>query len=154
MYTPKRHEPCVLFLEDAFGSGKHPKTLRDAGFTVECFGDHFPDATRGKEQNVKDPRIINLCHEKNFVLITTDKNLPITHAATIKKTEIAIIATANNNADPAVWVQAIISAKARIERHCKKVPRPSFATISKTGNLTVRPISISRRHRPREGQEK
>lgn len=154
MYN-KRHEPCVLFLEDAFGSGVHPETLRAAGFEVEIFGEHFPDDLRKKEQAVKDPRIIRLCNEHKWVLITTDKQLPFTHAETVRKTEIVIIATESNRIPLDTWVKAIIKSKLKIERLVKRSDRPYFACIGQTGNLNRKPIgTTTRRNRPREGQEK
>jgi len=154
LYT-KRHESCVLFLEDAFGSGVYPEQLRAAGFIVECFGDHFPDPDRKKEQAVKDPRIIQLCHEKKWVLVTTDKNILYTHVQTIKKAEILIIATESNRIPLDTWIKALIKAKPKIERLVKRSERPYFACIGRTGNLNRKKVGErTRRHRPREGQEK
>jgi Txe/YoeB family toxin of Txe-Axe toxin-antitoxin module len=144
-----------LFLEDAFGSGVIPKQLREAGFAVECFGDHFSDPDRKKEQAVKDPRIIQLCHEKKWVLITTDKNILYTHVQTIRKTEVLIIATESNRIELDIWVQALIKAKPKIERLVKRSERPYFACIGRTGNLNRKQVgTTTRRHRPKEGQEK
>lgn len=151
-----------MFLEDAFGATDHPQALRDAGFEVRCFRDDFPRASNpGKaEESVKDPRIIRHCYDKQFVLITTDKNLCYTHIETVKKTDIVIIATQSNNEPIAVWVKALIKSKAKIERlvkrTAKKNERPCCARLSKNGDLNVDEIYRSRttkRRRPREGQE-
>jgi uncharacterized protein DUF5615 len=123
---------------------------------VECFATHFRDAKGRKEESVKDPRIIKFCDEKKWVLVTTDRNMSLTHIETIKKTEIAIIATSSNNQPLDTWAKALIKAKPKIERFVRKHPRPSFATIGTTGCLTQRAISAkahTRRHRPFEGQE-
>lgn len=122
MYVRKRREPCVLFLEAAFGTKTHPQTLKQAGWTVECFGDHFRDPDGRISDNVKDPTLIRFCHAKQWVLVTTDRQMRYTHIETIKQTEVAIIATVNNKFPPEVWVQALINAKAKIERCVKKHP--------------------------------
>ena len=132
------------------------------GLKCAVFVTNFPRASNpGKaEESVKDPRIIRHCHEKQFVLITTDKNLCYTHIETVKKTDIVIIATQSNNEPIAVWVKALIASKAKIERLVKRTTkngeRPCCARLSKNGDLNVDENYRSRttkRHRPREGQE-
>jgi hypothetical protein len=159
----RREYPFVLFLEDAFGATDHPDALRDAGFEVRCFRSDFPRTSDpGKaEESVKDPRIIRHCNEKNFVLVTTDKNLCYTHIETVKKTSIVIIATQSNNEPIAVWVEALVKGKSQIERlvkHSQKDgERPCCARISKNGDLSIvenyRTRPTTRRKRPHEGQE-
>lgn len=158
----RREYPFVLFLEDAFGATDHPDVLRDAGYEVRCFRDAFPrPSSPGKaEESVKDPRIIRHCNDKNFVLITTDKNLCYTHIETVKKTDIVVIATQSNNEPIAVWVEALIKSKSKIERLVKhtekKGERPCCARISKNGDINIDENYRTRtttRNRPREGQE-
>lgn len=133
----------------------YPGQLRKAGFEVVCFEEAFPDPERKKEQGVKDPRIIQLCHEKKWVLITTDKEMLYTHVQTIKKTEIVIIATESNTIPLDTWVKALVKAKPKIERLAKRSERPYFACIGRTGNLNKKAVGKgTRRHRPKEGQEK
>lgn len=124
---------------------------------MECFGDHFRDPDGRISDNVKDPSLIRFCHAKQWVLVTTDRQMRYTHIETIKQTEVAIIATVNNKFPPEVWVQALVNAKAKIERYVKKHPRPWFAVLGKEGSFTVETISAdarTRRNRPKEGQEK
>lgn len=151
----RQHDPIVFFLEDEFGSGEYPDALRDAGFDVRCARDVFPAKPGKPEQTVKDPRIIRKCDEEKWALITTDKNMLYTHNALLVRTEIAVIATANNHTNPKEWVAAIIKSKVKIERFVRTEPRPSFATISRGGALTVKPVVErgQRRKRPKEGQE-
>jgi hypothetical protein len=79
-----------------------------------------------------------------------------THVEEIKKTTIGIIATESNNSPTGigVWVQALITAKTQIERKVKKQPRPWFAHLSRTGQLTkietITPDMKTRRTRPKE----
>ena len=157
MHQKKRqHDPIVLFLEDEFGSGEHPDALRDAGYDVRCFRDVFPAKPGKPEQLVKDDRIIKRCDKEKWSLITTDKNMLYTHNALLRTTEIAVIATANNHGDPKEWVAAIIKSKVQVDRFIRTEPRPSFATISRGGVLTVKPVVKrgQRRLRPKEGQQR
>jgi hypothetical protein len=150
----KRHEEFVLFLEDVFGTTTNRQKLRDAGFNVECFAEHFQHEGK-REEAVIDPRIIRYCDSKKFVLFTTDKNIRYTHVDVIKKTEIAIIATESNNRySPTVFVDALIKAKNNVERKVKRYPRPWFAHLSIDGRIrkieTITPEMSTRRRRPTE----
>ena len=155
----KRREPCVLFLEDSFAES-HAERLRKAGYVrVERFSYHFKDERTNKcEQSVKDPPIIKFCNSKMWLLVTTDSNMHLTHVETIKKTIVAILATAHNSADDMdEWVDGLIAGKPAIERYFKKFPRPCFATFNRQGKIsstkTITPDHITRRKRPREAQE-
>jgi hypothetical protein len=150
----KRHEECVLFLEDVFGTTTNRQKLQDAGFKVECFAEHFQNEGK-REQGVIDPRIIRYCDSKKFVLFTADKNIRFTHVDVIKKTEVAIIATESNNKyPPTMFVDALIKAKHNVERKVKRYPRPWFAHLSIHGRIrkieTITPQMSTRRIRPRE----
>ena len=144
-----------MFLEDAFAES-HAQRLRDAGYPrVERFATHFRDAVAAHtEQSVKDPRIIRLCNKECWLLITTDSSMRLTHLEVIKKTEVTILATAHNNAENMdEWVEGLIQAKPKIERHFKKTPRPWCGTFSRNGDVKIKPISMTattRRKRPRE----
>jgi len=151
----KHHEPCVLFLEDAF-SESDGERLKDAGYVgVERFADHFrDDNTKHAAQGVKDPKIIKLCDSKGWLLVTADSSMHKTHTELIKTTQVTILATAHNSAgniEP--WVKALIRAKAKIERHFKKHERPWFATFTRNGDVhitTIGPEKVCRRNRPKE----
>jgi predicted nuclease of predicted toxin-antitoxin system len=152
----KRHEKCVLFLEDAFGTTVHREKLEAAGYTVECFAKVFSVDGRRPEQGVKDPKIIRYCHREKRILVTTDKNMRFTHVEEIKRTSIGIIATESNRSPTGmgVWVEALILAKAQIERTVKKHARPWFAHLSRTGKIskveTITAEMRTRRTRPNE----
>jgi hypothetical protein len=147
----------VLFLEDAFAES-HAERLREAGYPrVERFADHFRDEKTTVEQGVKDPRIIRYCNRECWLLVTTDSHMHLTHTEVIKGTEVAILSTAHNHADDMnEWVDGLIAAKPKIERHFKKTPRPWFGTFTRQGEVhvkTIGPTEICRRHRPREQDE-
>jgi hypothetical protein len=96
-----------------------------------------------------------LCNEKRWLLVTTDSNMHKTHTECIKTTQVAILSTAHNSAaDITEWVDGLIAAKATIERHFKKHPRPWFATFTHDGKVTppktIGAEAICRRNRPRE----
>lgn len=152
-YT-KRHEKCVLFLEEGFGTTVNPLQLAQAGFEVACFSKIFQKDGQ-KEQGVKDPRIIEYCYNEKLVLVTMDKNIRYTHVEEIKKTDIAIIATEScDKFSPSTWVAALILGKPKILSAVKRHPRPWFAHLSVTGELrgleTITPEMGTRRNRPNE----
>jgi len=73
--------------------------------------------------------------------VTRDHEMKNTHREEIKKTEIAILATAHNSAeDQDEWVVAMINLKSRILREFKNRERPWFATFSRTAKLTINTI--------------
>ena len=73
--------------------------------------------------------------------MTRDHEMKNTHREEIKKTEIAILATAHNSAeDQDEWVVAMINLKSRILREFKNRERPWFATFSRTAKLTINTI--------------
>lgn len=75
------------------------------------------------------------------MLVTRDHEMKNTHREEIKKTEIAILATAHNSAeDQDEWVVAMINLKSRILREFKNRERPWFATFSRTAKLTMNTI--------------
>ena len=133
--------------------------MREAGFhNVESFLDHFPrdEAGEVREQSVKDPRVIRLCNQKGWLLVTMDSEIRRTHVEEIKKsTKLAILATAHNSADdPDDWIEALVLAKADVERNFKKRQRPWYAQFNRQGKITtiysVTQDHYTRRQRPRE----
>lgn len=150
----KRHEKCVLFLEDFFGTGINPKQLREAGYEAQCFAEIFQTGGR-KDEGVKDTQIIEYCHANKLVLVTMDKNIRFTHVDAIKTTQIAIIAMESGDKyPPATWVTALILGKSKILSKVKRYPRPWFAHLSVTGELrkieTITAEMKTRRERPAE----
>lgn len=151
----KHHEPCVLFLEDAF-SESDGECLKQAGYAgVVRFADHFrDDKTKHAAQGVKDPRIIRLCDKEGWLLVTTDSSMHKTHTELIKTTQVTILATAHNSAgnlEP--WIKALVQARPKIERHFKKYERPWFATFTRQGEVHITmigPDKVCRRNRPKE----
>lgn len=138
-----------MFLDDAL-SGKHAVTrLEQAGFTVEPFAKSFHTET-GKEQSVKDPRVIKLCNSKGWLLVTTDSDMRFTHVEEIRRSpNLAILATAHNSAgDLDQWIEALIKAKAAIEREFKKRQRAWFGQFNRQGKVTTI-YTITEEHKAR-----
>lgn len=155
----KWHEPCILFLEDAFSVSDAKRLLEGGYCQVERFADHFRDSkTHNTEQSVKDPRIIRYCNEHLFMLVTTDSNMVNTHLEEIKKNpRSCILATAHNSADDTrEWVESLIMGRAAFERYWKKHERPCFATFNRQGQIgsrrVIRKTDRTRRNRPRENE--
>jgi len=150
----KRHEKPCLFLEEVFGTTVHPMQLKRAGYAVRCFAEAFRTGDP-KGDPVRDPQIIEYCHAEKLVLVTMDKNIRFTHVDTIKKTDVAIIATESSDKySPATWVAALILGKPKILTAIKRYPRPWFAHLSTTGELRkierITPEMTTRRDRPDE----
>ncbi len=75
------------------------------------------------------------------MLVARDHNMKNLHREDIRKTEVAILATAHNSAENQdEWVVAIINLKSRLLREFKNRERPWFATFSRTSNLTIQTI--------------
>jgi len=133
-YVKKRREDCVLFLNEGFSAESVAVRLTTAGFTVQRFPEWFRDEAGKVRQNVGDPEIIRFCHKNGWLLVTRDHEMKNTHREEIKKTAIALLATAHNSsATKDEWVVAIVNLKNRILREFKKQERPWFATFSRTG---------------------
>jgi len=75
------------------------------------------------------------------MLVTRDHEMKNLHRQEIRKSDIAILATAHNSAENQdEWVVAIINLKAKILREFKNRERPWFATFSRTAKLTIQTI--------------
>jgi hypothetical protein len=157
-YVQKRREKCVVFLDDGFDSEETPRRLlAESFYKVESFIAHFKrPADGGKEERVKDPRILRLCNRHKWLLVTTDSDIRFTHIEEIKLCQdLAILATAHNNVDDIdEWVGGLIIARPRIEREFKKRSRPWYAQFNRQGAITtiytVTDRHATRRNRPRE----
>jgi predicted nuclease of predicted toxin-antitoxin system len=123
-------------LDDGFDSPQAHSALVAAGFQVKRFQDHFKDAKGKRKQNVPDPEIIRLCSDNQWLLITLDRDMEFAHTEEIRRSDVAILAMTSNNQPIAVWISAIVKARAKIERDFKKRQRPYFSRISPEGTIT------------------
>jgi predicted nuclease of predicted toxin-antitoxin system len=139
-YVKKRREGCVLFLDEGFSAESVAVRLRTADFTVQRFPEWFKDTNGEARRNVEDPEVIRFCDKNDWLLVTTDHEMKNTHREEIRKTEVAIIATAHNSGTQDEWVAAFINLKPRLLREFKKRERPWFATFSRTSALTIATI--------------
>ena len=141
VYVKKRREECVLFLDEGFSAESVAVRLRTAGFTVQRFPEWFKDANGQPLRNISDPEVIKFCHKNGWMLVTRDHEMRNLHRQDIRKTDVAILATAHNSAENQdEWVASIINLKGRILREFKNRERPWFATFSRTANLTIQTI--------------
>jgi hypothetical protein len=143
-------------LDDAFDSADAER-LRVNGYRqIELFREHFARDDGGKEQSVKDPRILRFCNRHKWLLVTTDSDLRLTHIEEIKKLpDLAILATAHNTvAGIEEWVDGLIKVRRFVEREFRKRLRPWFAQFSRQGRITtiytITAMHGSRRIRPLE----
>ncbi|MGH9600184.1 MAG: DUF5615 family PIN-like protein [Terracidiphilus sp.] len=141
VYVKKRREECVLFLDEGFSAESVAVRLRTAGFTVQRFPEWFRDENGRPRQNVLDPEIIRFCHRNGWLLVTRDHEMKNLHREEIRKSEVAILATAHNSCeDQDEWVAAIINLKGRILREFRKKERPWFGVFSRAATLTINTI--------------
>ncbi len=105
-----------LFLDDGFSNRETAAALRAAGFIVHEFTDSFPreDNPAKREQSIRDPPIIELCHKNAWLIVTTDKEMSKKHRAVIRRCRnVTVLATASNGAClPNEWVAAIVKLEA------------------------------------------
>lgn len=137
----KFRDPLELFLDDGFSNSETAAALRAAGFVVHEFIDSFPreDDSTKRLQGIKDPSIINLCHKKSWLLVTTDKEMCKIHRAEINRNlNVTIIATAHNGSCmPEEWVDGLIALKSDLYKMFKKNPRPWFVFFNRQGKITA-----------------
>jgi len=62
--------------------------------------------------------------------------MELAHTEEIRRSEVAILAMTSNSQPLAVWINAIVKAKAKIERDFKKRQRPYFSRISPEAVIT------------------
>jgi len=130
-----------MFLDEGFSAPSVAVRLRTAGFTVQRFHEWFVDENGVALKNVPDPEVIRFCHKNQWLLVTRDHEMKNLHREEIRKTSIAILATAHNKkCDSDEWVAAIINLKPRILREFKKRERPWFATFSRQANLNIQTV--------------
>jgi predicted nuclease of predicted toxin-antitoxin system len=137
VYVKKRREECVLFLDEGFSAESVATRLSTAGFTVQRFHEWFRGAQGIPLKNVLDPEVIKFCARNGWMLVTKDHDMKNLHREDIRKSDVAILATANNSAESDdEWVVAIINLKPRILREFKKRERPWFATFSRAARIS------------------
>jgi uncharacterized protein with PIN domain len=130
-----------MFLDEGFSAPSVAVRLRTAGFTVQRFHEWFLDEAGQPLRNVPDGEVIKFCDRNQWLLVTRDHEMKSLHRQEIRKSQVAILATAHNkecNQDE--WVAAIINLKSRILREFKKRERPWFATFSRNAKLTIATI--------------
>jgi hypothetical protein len=136
-----QHEKCAVLLDDCFCNDDVAKLLTEAGFTTAQFTTYFPrvqGVAGGREQGVKDPKVISLSHRLKMVIFTTDHRMCEDHRKEfLKHPSSMVVATSHNSYSDEVWAKAFIKAKPVIERLHKKQHRPWYAKINQLGQITV-----------------
>ena len=126
-----------MFLDEGFSAPSVAERLTTAGFTVQRFPEWFRDESGQPLRNVPDAEVIRFCSKHGWLLVTRDHEMKNLHRQEIRKSEVAVLATAHNSAkDQGEWVAAIINLKTRILREFRKRERPWFAVFSRQSNFT------------------
>jgi predicted nuclease of predicted toxin-antitoxin system len=133
MQVFRRHEQCVLFVDDCFGHKQLVDALRKEGFIVVAFEDKFD-----KRQNVKDTEIIPYCSENTLLIATTDKDMVLRHRDLLNERRQCVIFTTNANDDSMkVWLPAFVENKAKILRTWKKREPPWIGRLHPGRHLEI-----------------
>lgn len=126
-----------MFLDEGFSAPSVAERLRTAGFTVQRFLEWFKNEHGQQLPNIPDTEVIRFCHRFGWMLVTRDHEMKNLHRQELKKTDIAVLATAHNSAkDQDEWVAAVINLKSRILREFKNRQRPWFAVFSRESRIT------------------
>jgi predicted nuclease of predicted toxin-antitoxin system len=130
-----------LFLDEGFSAESVASRLRTAGFTVQRFHEWFRDAQGVPLKKVSDSEVIKFCNRNGWMLVSKDHEMKNLHREDIRKTDVAILATAHNSApNEDEWLVAIINLKSRILREFKNHERPWFATFSRAAVMKIETI--------------
>ena len=136
-----QHEKCCVLLDDCFCNDDVAEILTAAGFALDLFTNHFPrevGKVGGREQGVKDPRVIALSHRLKKVVFTTDHRMRDDHKTDFMDHPSAmVVATAHKSLSDEEWACAFVKAKRKIEILHKKQGRPWFAKINQLGDITI-----------------
>jgi len=128
-------------LDDGFSNPEVAANLRAANFVVHEFTDSFPRDNQPdkREQSIEDPPIIQLCHEKSWLMVTTDKDMCKKHRSCIRRhRNVMILATASNGAClPDEWVKAIIMLEFELREMYEWKRRPWFIFFNREGKITA-----------------
>jgi predicted nuclease of predicted toxin-antitoxin system len=120
-------------VDDCFGHKLLIAALKGQGFEVVGMHDGF-----GKEQNLKDEKIIPYCAKRKFLIATTDKNMVLRHRELLNKHRQCIIFTTNNNSDNlSKWLPGFVKNKAKILRTWKKRQPPWVGRLHPSGHLEI-----------------
>jgi len=85
-------------LDEGFSASSVATRLNTAGFTVQKFPEWFKDERGIPLKNVPDSEVIKFCHRNGWLLVTKDHEMKNMHREEIRRSEIAILATAHNSA--------------------------------------------------------
>ncbi len=129
----KRHDPCILFVDECFGHNDLLVALRGVQFQI--VGHHEVYDNR---QNVKDEELIPYCAKGKLLIATTDKNMILRHRYLLNFHRQCVIFTTNCNDDNLkVWVPGFARNKAKIERAWKKREPPWVGRLHPGGHLEI-----------------
>ena len=146
----RRHEPCVLFVDECFGHKRLLAALREQGFVVVGFQEKY-----GKAQGIKDEKFIPHCAESGLLIVTTDKNMVLRHRELLNDHKQCVVFTTNNTSDNLrVWVPGFIRNKRKIERTWKKHEPPWVGRLHPSGYLEIFDLVKYTEYDPETPQEK
>lgn len=148
----RRHDPCILFMDEGFGYKELAPQLRVLGYEIKCHQEHH-----NKKQGISDDVNILICSDNNWLLTTTDKNLVLRYRELLSKHRQSVVFTSNNQEKFETWLKAFTVARAAIERNWRKRPPSWIGRLHPNGYLEVSGLmqyteyqsEIVRKKRPR-----
>ena len=128
---PSRLDRHTFLVERPLGK-KVAVALRESGFVIELFSDHFEDAA-------PDVEWIKKAAAEGWVVLTKDSEIrrhPIERMA-IQNSGLRIFSLTRGNWTSQEMAQAFIAAATRIVNLLKKTRGPFVARINKLGGITT-----------------
>jgi hypothetical protein len=123
----------TFFVDRSLGSVDVAAALRTAGLTVEIHDDHF-------QQDTPDTDWLTAVGARQWVVLTKDSRIrrhPLEMEALLSSGVAAFILTASGLTGREM-ATAIVDAMPKIERLITKQVRPFVATISRSGDVTLK----------------
>ena len=106
---------------------------------MERFGIHFAGPDGSRKQGVLDDRVIALCNQHGWVLITTDCDIIRAHRKEIRAAaRLGVLATSHNSEkDIMVWARSLVQIKPDFDRHSfRKRQKPWYGQFNRQGKIT------------------
>jgi hypothetical protein len=127
-----RHE---VFLDRTHGK-RMGAILRGAGFKVHPIYEVYPGTLH---ETIADPEWINLCAEKNWIVVTGDKKIesvPENRQAVIDS-KARVFLLSESNSPPEVWAAAIIIGRYKMDDILEANAGPFFVSVNKRSDAHV-----------------
>jgi hypothetical protein len=130
--VPSPHEP-VFFVDRSLGSVDVPAGLRAAGAKVEVHDDHFPHTEA-------DVDWLPVVGKHGWVVLTKDRHIRTRNLElqALMDAGVAAFVLTAGDLTGAEMAEALVKALPRMRRMVAKHLRPFIATVSRSGDVTLK----------------